>query len=818
ELHLISDDVRLDAAALTRYVAEHRLDFLDLTPSYVSVLLAEGLLADGQDHVPAVLSVGGEATGQELWAELRSAERTVSLNYYGPTECTVDAVAGSLAGSSAPVIGRPLDNTRGYVLDGGLRLVPPGVPGELFLAGVGLARGYLNRAGLTAERFLPDPFGEPGGRMYRTGDLVRWNAAGVLEYLGRADDQVKIRGFRIELGEIEAVLSGHPGVSQAVVVVREDQPGDPRLVAYLVAGAAADPGVDSVVDPVELRAHVARSLPEYMVPSAFVLLEAFPLTVHGKLDRGALPAPDLALVTAGRAPRTGRERVLCALFAEVLGLDGVSIDDNFFSLGGHSLLVTRLVSRIRAELGVELPIRALFEAATVAGLAERLGGAAGARAGLVRQERPAEVPLSFAQQRLWFLNRFEGPSSTYNIPIGLRLSGPVDVAALRLALRDVVVRHESLRTVFAEIDGVPFQRLVTPMDLGELLTVVPGADEAAVAEAAGCSFDVTVDLPIRAWLFETGAEESVLLIVLHHIAADGWSMLPLARDLRTAYTARAVDGLPGWGELPVQYADYTLWQRRLLGAESDPDSLISAQLDFWRATLAGSPELLELPADRPRSAESGSRGELVEFTLDPHVHTALIALARESGATVFMVVQAAVAALLSRLGAGSDIPFGTPIAGRTDEALDDLVGFFVNTLVLRTDVSGDPTFRELVGRTRSADLAAFAHQDVPFERLVEVLNPARSMAHHPLFQVMLTFDDGAVADRLDLPGLEVEPWEPAAATAKFDLSFGFVEQAGRSLTGSVEFSADLFDRSTAEGLVARFQRLLAAVVADPGVR
>ncbi|MFJ1709923.1 condensation domain-containing protein, partial [Kitasatospora sp. NPDC088346] len=814
ELHLISDDVRLDAAALTRYVAEHRLDFLDLTPSYLSVLVAEGLLDAEREHVPALVMAGGEAVSTDLWAELRSAERTVSLNYYGPTECTVDAVAGSLAGSSSPVIGRPLDNTRGYVLDGGLRLVPPGVPGELFLAGVGLARGYLNRAGLTAERFLPDPFGEPGGRMYRTGDLVRWNAAGVLEYLGRADDQVKIRGFRIELGEIEAALSGHPAVSQAVVVVREDRPGDQRIVAYLVA--------DPTVDQVELRAHVAAAVPEYMVPSAFVLLEAFPLTVHGKLDRRALPAPDLALVTAGRAPRTGRERVLCALFAEVLGLDGVSIDDNFFSLGGHSLLVTRLVSRIRAELGVELPIRALFEATTVAALDAWITTTArSARAGLTVRERPDIVPLSFAQQRLWFLNRFEGPSSTYNIPIGLRLSGRVDVGALRLALRDLVERHESLRTVFPEADGVPFQRVVPPAEVGDLLELVSGADPESVAAAAEHSFDVTSELPFRAWLFEVDAEESVLLIVLHHIAADGWSMLPLARDLRTAYSARVTGRAPEWDGLPVQYVDYTLWQRELLGEESDPDSLISAQLDFWRATLADLPELLALPTDRTRPTEAAHHGEVVEFTLGAELNAALNAFARECGATVFMVVQAAVAALLSRLGAGSDIPLGTPIAGRTDVAVDDLVGFFVNTLVLRTDVSGDPTFRELVGRARDVDLAAFAHQDVPFERLVEVLNPVRSMAWHPLFQVMIAFNDTGAGDALDLPGLTAEPVVADGRTAKFDLAFAFGgsvdgDQHGE-LPASVEYASELFDRSTVEVLVARLVRFLEVVSADPEV-
>ncbi|MER8188656.1 amino acid adenylation domain-containing protein, partial [Kitasatospora sp. NPDC094015] len=803
QLHLVPDEIRLDAGALIAYLAEHRIDFLDLTPSYLSVLMGEGLLAE-DGPAPALLMVGGEALGAELWSRLRGVERTVVHNYYGPTECTVDAVAWPLAASEVPVIGRPIDNTLAYVLDEGLGLVPPGVPGELFLAGAGLARGYLNRPDLTAERFLPDPFGAAGTRMYRTGDLVRWTAAGVLEYLGRADDQVKIRGFRIELGEIEAVLAAHPAVAQAAVLVREQD----RLVGYLVPHAGVVLDVDGV------RAHVAAALPGYMVPSALVVLAEFPLTVHGKLDRRALPAPEVGTDPQGRAPRTDRERVLCGLFAELLGVERVSIDDNFFTLGGHSLLVTRLVSRIRTELAVELPLRALFETGTVAGLAERLGDAGTARTGLRQVVRPEVLPLSFAQQRLWFLNRFEDAGSTYNIPIGLRLSGAVDVPALGAALRDVVGRHESLRTVFPELEGVPFQRVLPLSEIGELLTLVDGS--AGLAEAAACSFDVTVDLPLRAWLFQESAQESVLLVVLHHIAADGWSMLPLARDLGTAYAARCAGTAPEWDELGVQYADYALWQRELLGEESDPGSLVSAQLAYWRSALAGAPELLELPTDRPRPVEATHRGEVVAFHWDAATSQALGALARECGATVFMVVQAAVAALLSRLGAGTDIPLGTPVAGRTDEALDELVGFFVNTLVLRTDVSGDPSFRELVGRVRDADLAAFAHQDVPFERLVEVVNPARSMSRHPLFQVMLNFtDDGAGTEDVALPGLKAEPLAGVGRVAKFDLSFSFVDEGATGLAGSVEFATDLFDRATVETVLARLARLLEAVLADP---
>ncbi|MFJ1709069.1 amino acid adenylation domain-containing protein, partial [Kitasatospora sp. NPDC088346] len=801
-------------------VAE-RVTMLSQTPSAFRSLVA---LAGADDPRIGELALRHVVFGGERlelgdlrpWTDRLGPDTPALINMYGITETTVHTTfhrldGTDLASPSTSPIGSPLPDLGVHLLDAHGRLVPVGVVGEIHVSGRGVARGYLNRPELTAERFVPNPYGAPGSRLYRSGDLARRRADGTLESVGRADDQVKIRGYRIELGEIQAALAAHPDVREAVVIVREDAPGDRRLVAYVVPGPAA-PAADV------LRKHAAQALPDYMVPSAFVLLDELPLTAHGKLDRRALPAPAAEWVPEGRKPASEIERVLCGLFADVLGRTGVTVDDDFFALGGHSLLVTKLVSRIRIELGVELAIRTVFEASTVAALAGRIGTAEEARGGLREGERPTVVPLSFAQQRLWFLNRFEGPSSTYNIPVALRLSGQVDAAALRLALTDLVGRHESLRTVYPEIGGEPFQRVLPLGEMGELLTVVPGADEAAVAEAAGCSFDVTVDLPIRAWLFETGAEESVLLIVLHHIAGDGWSLAPLSRDLGSAYAARSGGVAPVWDELPVQYADYTLWQRELLGEESDPSSLLARQLGFWEAALADLPAELALPADRVRPVESGGAGGLVQFRLADEVFAGVSALARESGATVFMVVQAAVAALLCRLGAGTDVPIGTPVAGRTDEALDDLVGFFVNTLVLRTDVSGDPTFRELVSRVRSADLAAFAHQDVPFERLVEVLNPVRSMNRHPLFQVMLTFDDGEVAASLELPGIDVAPVPTVGSTAKFDLSFGFSDRAGHGLDASVEFSADLFDRSTAEGLVARFQRLLAAVVADPGVR
>ncbi|MEU6371507.1 condensation domain-containing protein, partial [Streptomyces sp. NPDC046931] len=508
-------------------------------------------------------------------------------------------------------------------------------------------------------------------------------------------------------------------------------------------------------------------------------------------------------------------------FAEVLGVERVGIDDSFFDLGGHSLLATRVVSRIRTVLGVELPLRALFETTTVARLAERLTEATGARAALVPMDRPAQVPLSFAQRRMWFLNRFEGTTAaTYNMPVVLRLTGALDQEALAAAVRDVVERHESLRTVFPEgPDGTSHQQVLDGERATPTLDVTPATTETLPALVAGqvaLGFDLSAEVPIRVRLFALSEDVHVLVVVLHHIAGDGWSMAPLARDVARAYEARIDGKAPAWEPLPVQYADYALWQRELLGDESDPDSLISRQVTYWRQQLADLPPQLELPVDRPRPAVASFRGDQVAFEVDPDVHAGLAELARASGASVFMVVQAAFAALLSRMGAGTDIPIGTPVAGRTDEALDDLVGFFVNTLVLRTDLSGDPTFRELVDRVRETDLAAYAHQDVPFEHLVETLNPARSMSRHPLFQVMLAYQNDAPAE-LRLPNLTLAGELTETGTSKFDLLLRITER--ETNTGGMEclleFAVDLFERGTVEGLVERFVRLLSVVVADP---
>ncbi|MEU3465660.1 amino acid adenylation domain-containing protein [Streptomyces sp. NPDC006733] len=1202
------------------------LGLLKVTPSHLALL--------HPDASPrGELVVGGEnlrADVLDAWRR-RNPEVTV-VNEYGPTEATVGCVSHRIApgdpldASAAVPIGRPMRNAAVYVLDADLRPVPAGAVGELYIAGAGLARGYLGRAELTAERFVADPFGPPGSRMYRSGDLARWRADGSLEFEGRVDDQVKVRGYRIEPGEIETALTEHPGVGQAVVVAREDRPGDVRLVAYVVpaAGAetspddgrtrlvgewqefydalyaeapgsvfgedfsgwgssytgrpiplremrewrretverilalrprrvleigagsglllariaprcdaywgtdlsrtaiealrrrtAADPvladrvtlrnqpadcvdglpassfdtvvinsvaqyfpstpylldvlrkavgllapggslfvgdvrdsrllrcfrtavhlghadaatdlftvrhaidhsvhtdnellldpeffaalpqvipevcavdvrvkrgashneltrhrydvvlrkhpadvlelagarqvvwGVDVadvedlaalltlqrppalrvtgvlnarlvgeaaaaralaagepmpavlralatpggvepdvfhelgerlgfwvavtccptseehldvVLVPAErlaarapsgtyraaprpgaaphayatepaaarepgvliasLRRYLRERLPEYMVPAALVVLDTVPLTANGKLDRQALPAPSHLADPAARPARSPREAALCELFAEVLGVSQVGIDDGFFELGGHSLLATRLISRVRAELGVELPITAVFETPTVAGLAGQLDGDRAVRPAVRRMPLPEVLPLSFAQRRLWFLNRMEAQRPAYNHPVAVRLSGRLDRAALRAALHDVIARHDALRTVFPEVSGEPRQHVVEFAEHDTLDLPVRAVDAerlpAALVEAARAGFDLATELPLRAALFAVGPDDHVLLLSLHHIVCDGWSMAPLARDLGTAYAARRRGAAPGWTPLPVQYAHYTLWQDELLGAKDDPGSVLARQTAYWTKALEGLPEELTLPTDRPRPATAGHRGGTVDVALPALLHQQLLALARESGTSLFMVLQAALAALLTRLGAGTDIPLGSAIAGRTDEALDELVGFFVNMLVLRTDTSGDPTFRDLLGRVREVDLAAWAHQDLPFEHLVETLNPNRSLARHPLFQVMLVLQNVRAGD-FALEGLRTCAVPVDTGTAKFDLWFGLSEEFGpdgrpAGVTGSVEYSSDLYDHATVEVLADRWARLLEAVAADP---
>ncbi|MBW8810224.1 MAG: AMP-binding protein, partial [Lysobacter sp.] len=656
--------------------------------------------------------------------------------------------------------------------------------------------------------------------MYRSGDLARWRDDGRLDYLGRVDHQVKIRGFRIELGEIEAALA-QAGFAGNAVIAREDIPGDKQLVAYLV-------GTDQRIDADAVRKALDGRLPDYMIPSAFIALETLPLTPNGKLDRKALPAPDYASASL-RLPRNPREELLCQLFAEVLGRDRVGIDDSFFDLGGHSLLAIRLIGLIRARLQLELPIRVLFEQRCVAALAPHLDRNRMRRPALSAQQRPEQLPLSFAQYRLWFLHQLEGPSATYNIPLPLRLRGALDHDAMQAAINDLLARHESLRTLFPDSDTPRQHILAAPGDRAGLdgsaafvpLEIVETDEDrldAGIREAAAYAFDLSRELPLRPTLFRIGAEDHVLLLLLHHIAGDGASLAPLARDLSQAYAARLTGKAPAWTALPVQYADYTLWQQQLMGRETDSDSLLRQQIDYWKRTLADLPEQLPLPADRPRPRTTSYRGRPFHFELDAELHRRLLALTRRHSVTLFMVLQAAVAALLTRMGSGTDIPIGTPVAGRTDAALNDLVGLFLNTLVLRVDTSGDPSFAALLARVRDTDLAAYEHQDLPFEQLVETLNPVRSLSYHPLFQVMVVLQNISGSE-MRLPGLRCQAHPLEMDVVKFDLNFAFSERTQddgqpSGLQGAIEYSADLFDEATVHTLLQRFERLLYAVTED----
>ncbi|WP_122975680.1 non-ribosomal peptide synthetase, partial [Rhodococcus opacus] len=679
-----------------------------------------------------------------------------------------------------------------------------------------LARGYHSRPALTAERFVANPYGPPGERMYRTGDLVRWHPDGNLEYLGRRDLQVKIRGHRIELGEIEATLTTHPDITHAAVTVHHDHHTGDRLVGYVV------PRNHTPLDPTTIHTFAADHLPDYMVPSPITVLDRLPLTASGKVDRRALPAPVFP-VPQYRAPVTVAEGVVAGVFADVLGRERVGLDDDFFTLGGNSLLATQVVSRLSVAMDARVPMRVLFEASSVQALSTWLESqaTAGARTPLVPRTRPEHIPLSYAQQRIWFLNRFDPHSPIYNIPFAVRLSGTMDTAALLAAIADVVDRHETLRTIYPESETGPHQVVVPAAEAsGGFATAAVTENELAtrLLSMASAEFDVTTSVPVRAALFETADNEHVLAVVLHHICADGSSIAPLARDLMTAYTARTHGNPPAWSAPTVQYADYTLWQRELLGSDDDPDSLLTRQLTYWRSTLDGLPEQLELPGNRTPPAVT-HRGRTHTFTIDTPTHRAAAELARQHTATVFMVLHTTFAIFLARTSGTADITIGTPVAGRGDPALDDLVGMFVNTLALRTPVDDASSFTQLLTTVRETDLAAFEHADVPFERVVQALNPTRSTTRHPLFQVMLVFQNQEHPN-LELAGLTARIEDIDHTATQFDLTLVVSERvdrdgAARGLTAALTYAQDLFDEDTVHGFADRFTRLLEAAVADP---
>ena len=816
-LVVVPESVTGSSEDLHALLVAEKVSVLSQTPSAVGVLSPQGLES-------AALMIAAEPCPAEVvdrWAPQR-----VMLNGYGPTETAVYAAISAplRAGSGVVPIGLPVPGAALFVLDGWLRPVPAGVVGELYVAGTGVGCGYWRRAGLTGSRFVACPFGAPGTRMYRTGDLVWWGADGELRYVGRADEQVKIRGYRIELGDVRAALAGLDGVEQAVVIAREDRPGEKRLVGYITGTA----------DPFDLRAALATRLPAYMVPAALVVIDALPLTQNGKLDKRALPAPEYQDADRYRGPADATEEILAVVYAQVLGVERVGVDDSFFELGGDSLSAMRLIAAINAALDTELPVRTLFEAPTVAQLAPRIGVGAGRLAQLVPVERPAAVPLSFAQNRLWFIDQLQGPSAVYNIAVALRLRGRLDADALGTALADVVGRHESLRTLFPAVEGIPQQLMVPAERVDFGWQIIDTADWSAsrLTEAIGAAardpFDLATEIPLRARLFKVSDDEHVLVAVVHHIAADGASVIPLVADLGVAYAARCAGRAPGWAPLAVQYVDYTLWQRAQFGDLADSQSRIAAQLAYWEEALAGMPERLQLPTDRPYPAVADQRGARVAVEWPAELQCRVARVAREHNATSFMVMQAALAILLGKLSASSDVAVGFPIAGRRDPALDELVGFFVNTLVLRVDVAGDPSVGELLAQVRRRSLAAYEHQDVPFEVLVDRLNPARSLTYHPLVQVLLAWQNFArqeadLAVGLALGDLQVMPLPLDTQVARTDLTFFLAEQWSEDgepagISGAVEFRTDVFDTATIQTLIQRLERVLAEMIADTSAR
>ncbi|MFK0112026.1 amino acid adenylation domain-containing protein [Streptomyces sp. NPDC091217] len=769
------------------------------------------------------LTVGGEALSARHTQEALHRHPGLRLrNGYGPVEAMVFLTTHPVAaGDRAPSvpIGRPLAGKRVRVLDARLRPVADGVVGELYAAGEGLAHGYTGRPALTAERFVPDPDGAPGTRMYRTGDLVKRRPDGVLEFAGRADDQVKIRGFRVEPGEVEAVLAAHPAVERAVVAARADALGEWRLVAYVVPDAGA--GRPAVED--ELRTHARLTLPDFMVPAAFVTLDALPLLPSGKLDRSALPAPPAARPAAdGAAPRTDAERILCELFAEVLQSQAVGVHDDFFALGGHSLRAARLLGRIHAELGAQIGIRDFFASPTVAGLAARLPAHPDPVAPPALPPRPDAVPLSFAQRRLWFLDRTDA-GAAYTVPVLARIDGPVDAGVLAKAMAAVAVRHEPLRTLFPQDpDGEPVQQILDgPAARPRLLrrTVVEAGLERAVAQTARHRFDLATELPWHAVLFdiEDRPGSHALLLVVHHIAADGWSLAPLFADLSRACAGRTLPPL-SW-----QYADHAADQARRLGDPADPHSTAARQLDHWRTRLRGLPAVPALPprtGDRAPAGAGLDAGAVVR-RLDGAVHSRLTDLGRAHGATLFMVLHAALAAVLDRVAPGEDIPIGTPVAARGGAVpADDAVGFFVNLLVLRAGPVGDVSTAGLLARVRACDLAAYDHQDVPFEQVVEALNPPRRPGHHPFTDVVLALQNNVRA-ALRLPGAEtsIEVLRPGAA--RFQLLVDVTEDhtedgSPAGLTVTVEHRRDVFADESAKWFAGALTALLTLLPDAPG--
>jgi amino acid adenylation domain-containing protein len=804
-----------DSSSLVRILEQQQISILQVVPSLLRMLIGESDLDRCRwlHHI----FCGGEALMVELAEKLSVRLPGSNIhNLYGPTEAAIDATCWSYRqgdGDMAVPIGRPVANTQIYVLEG-LQLAPIGVRGELHIGGEGLAQGYLGRPGLTAERFIPDPFAErPGTRMYRTGDWACWQPDGSLQFLGRVDHQVKMRGFRIELGEIENALRRRAEIKDAAIIVREDQPGNQQLVAYVVG----QPG--AALRETELRRDLKSWLPDHMLPGPIVIMEALPLTPNGKVDRRALPEPEIRSRASEPLLRTPIEEILAGIWSHILQLPEVGMNDNFFELGGHSLLATQVVSRVREALAIELQLRTLFENPTIALLAAALKKAASpnfAPPPLAASDRNGLLPLSFAQQRLWFIDHLE-PNSSPTCPTAVHLQGYLNIGALRRSLSELVRRHETLRTSFPVRDGEPVQQIAAPAPIRLPLVNLEGmgesgwsvARELAQAEA-GRPFDLARGPLLRTTLLRLDADNHVMLLTMHHIVSDGWSVGVLIREFTALYEAYRRGEPSPLPELEIQYADYAVWQRQWLQGEA-----LEAQLGYWRRQLAGVP-MLELPTDYPRPAVSTSRGASVPFMLSRDLAEKLRGLSRRENVSLFMTLLAGFQAVLCRWSGQEDFVIGTDIANRTWKETEGLIGFFVNQLVLRTSLSGDPSFQHLLARVRETTLMAYAHQDLPFDRLVEALNPPREASRTPLFQVKFVLQN-APTQPLAISGLSLKPLDLKRDSAKFDLLFNLAEME-EGIAGTLDYSTDLFAGQKIVYLLERYYFILEKVADAPETR
>ncbi|HEV2962448.1 MAG TPA: amino acid adenylation domain-containing protein, partial [Candidatus Angelobacter sp.] len=844
-LDVVDADWVLDAGKLTQHFSHHPIDYLKIVPSHLRALLGS---IPGSGVLPRRwLVVGGEASSWELIRQVK--ERGAGcrvLNHYGPTETTVGILTYDTTPESEGVrargmvpVGRPLSNGKVYLLDKELNPVGVGMSGEVYIGGAGVARGYLQRSELTGEKFLPNPYSEEGGgRMYRTGDIGRYLADGNIEFAGRKDHQVKVRGYRIELGEIEAALLGHAKVREAVVLAREDEVGEKRLVAYVVAergGEESGNGSGKAGLRVsELREHLLGRLPEYMVPSAFVQLEKLPLTRNGKLDRDSLPQAGTDTdEQESVGPRNPTEETLCRIWQEVLRRERVGIHDNFFALGGHSLVAVQVAARMRDSFKVDVALRRIFESPTIAQLAQVVDqevqstGINPAPSRLLpdikRIARPSvdqglsSFPASFAQQRLWFLDQLTPGRSTYNIPNALRIRGQLDVGVLQRSLQEVVHRHETLRTRFVAADGDAHQVIEEQVQVQlKVLDLTPVSDEQREAEARRLTqadaqepFNLQQAPLFRAKLLRLETEDHVLLFTTHHIISDAWSRGVFIEEITVLYEAFSAGEPSPLPELAIQYADYSEWQRECLEKR-----LLEGQVSYWKQQLAGV-SMLQLSTDWPRPPVLGQKGTAHEFVIAAELVDKLKSLGEARGATLFMVLLGALQTLLSRYSGQDDVTVGTPVAGRSSSETEKLIGFFINTLVLRGDLSGRPSFAELLQRTKGVTLEAYAHQDIPFEKLVEVLAPDRNIGSTPLFQVMMVLQNAPQSD-LQLGGTILEPWNTGdTGTSKFDLLLGLGEDASGLLAGALQYSIDLFEAGTVARMMEHYRMLLSGIAAEP---